>query len=196
MINEMYYVTSVPDLWKGKDNKVKAILVTGCGDPHGYEKVRHPHVLDNWLKDGVDVIYEKVLAKNTRAIFMWQSSQPGLYISSQIGYLKAVVYFVSFFRLESFNSLRTGIILIWFWLLNVVDRSHNIMILGHAMLKHTILCTGDMMAHTFAFCRSRMLCLAVSKHDRTVFLSHSKRKCLCRKVAMPLCSSKACVERS
>jgi hypothetical protein len=84
------------------------------------------------------------------------------------------------------NSLRTGIILIWFWLLNVVDRSHNIMILGHAILKHTILCTGDMMAHTFAFCRSRMLCLAVSKRDLTVFLSHSKRKCLCRNKALLL----------
>jgi hypothetical protein len=34
------------------------------------------------------------------------------------------------------NTLRTGIILIWFWLLNVADWSHNIMILGHAMLKH------------------------------------------------------------
>jgi hypothetical protein len=40
------------------------------------------------------------------------------------------------------NTLRTGRILLCFSLLNVVDWSHNIMILGHVMLQHTIPCSG------------------------------------------------------
>jgi hypothetical protein len=46
--------------------------------------------------------------------------------------------------IREFNTLQTGVILIWFWLLNVADRVHNIMILGHTMLQSTIHCSGAM----------------------------------------------------
>jgi hypothetical protein len=86
----------------------------------------------------------------------------------------------------SINTLRTGCLIWGAWLLNVADRSPHMRHLGHVRLKHTILCTGDIMAHTFAYYRSRMFCLAVSKHALTVFLAHSKRKCLCRNEALLL----------
>jgi hypothetical protein len=35
---------------------LKAIPVTGCGDPYGCETSRLPHFLDSRLKDGVDVV--------------------------------------------------------------------------------------------------------------------------------------------
>jgi hypothetical protein len=35
--------------------KSKAIPVTGCGGLYGYETLRLPHFLDNWLMDGDEV---------------------------------------------------------------------------------------------------------------------------------------------
>jgi hypothetical protein len=42
------------------------------------------------------------------------------------------------------NTLRTGRIILCFWLLNVADRTYNIMILGHFVLQHTIRCCSAM----------------------------------------------------
>jgi hypothetical protein len=64
------------------------------------------------------------------------------------------------------NTFRTGRHFISFWLLNVADREPIIWLLRHAVFQSTIHCSGAMF-------------LAVSKHDLTVFLFDSKRKCLC-----------------
>jgi hypothetical protein len=62
----MYYATNVPNLCKTKGKtKGRAIPVTGHRDPQSCEMSRCLHFLDNWLTDGVEVIYEKVLIKNT-----------------------------------------------------------------------------------------------------------------------------------
>jgi hypothetical protein len=45
--------------------------------------------------------------------------------------------------------LRTSRLIWGTWLLNVADRAPYMRLLGHVRLKHTILCTGDMKAHTF-----------------------------------------------
>jgi hypothetical protein len=37
-------------------NKCKAIPVRGCGGTYGCETSRLPHVLDNWLTDGGEVL--------------------------------------------------------------------------------------------------------------------------------------------
>jgi hypothetical protein len=48
--------------------------------------------------------------------------------------------------------LRTGHIILCVWLLNVADRAHNIIILGHVMLQSTIPCSGDMQTHNLCVC--------------------------------------------
>jgi hypothetical protein len=58
-----------------------------------------------------------------------------------------------------FNTLRTGRLNWGAWLLNVADWSPHLRRLGHVTLKHTILCTGDIMADTSGYYRSRMFCL-------------------------------------
>jgi hypothetical protein len=46
--------------------KVKAIPVTGRGDPYGYETSRLPHFLDNRLTEGGEVV----------SLTLWQPSTP------------------------------------------------------------------------------------------------------------------------
>jgi hypothetical protein len=40
----------------GGGEKSKSVLITGRGDPYGFEKSRLPHFLDNWLIDGREVV--------------------------------------------------------------------------------------------------------------------------------------------
>jgi hypothetical protein len=63
--------------------------------------------------------------------------------------------------IESF-TLQTGHIILCSLLLNVADRSHNIMILGHVMLQHTIPCSGTTQMHNCCVTDLLNVCLVIS----------------------------------
>jgi hypothetical protein len=63
--------------------------------------------------------------------------------------------------------LRTGRIILCFSLLNVADRSHNIMILGHVKLHHTIPCSGTTQMHNWHNMSKKLsVCTWVHTHNK------------------------------
>jgi hypothetical protein len=68
------------------------------------------------------------------------------------------------------------------------ELSHNIMILGHVMVQHTIPCSGATQTHNLCVVYLPNGLLSSQKRDLSVFLSHSKGKCL------RLCSNHAFIQ--
>jgi hypothetical protein len=67
----------------------------------------------------------------------------------------------------------------------VADRSHDMTILGHVMLQHIIPCSCDTQTHNLCVVYLPNVLLSSQKRGLSVFLSHSKGKCLWLQ-AMPL----------
>jgi hypothetical protein len=99
---------------------------------------------------------------------------------------ETAVRLISWLQLFIFNTLWASRVIWRFLLLNVVDQSHGMMILGHVMLQHTIPCYGNTHTHNLCIVYFPNVLLSSQKRDLSVFLSHSKEKCLCRVQTMPL----------
>jgi hypothetical protein len=84
-----------------------------------------------------------------------------------------------------FNTFQAGCVIWRFLLVNMADRSHDMTILGHIMLQHIIPCSGAMQTHNLCVVCLPNVLLSSQKCDLSVFLSHSKGKCLWLQV-MPL----------